>query len=126
MNMIIGSTSWDSFLQLIVVLVIFIFVLGITMITTKWIGGYQKTQMTNKNIKVIESLRMGNNKYIALVEVGEVFLVVGVGKDEIHTIAKLSKEELPDVVTYDSSGRPELKEGFQDVLNKIKRKKGNE
>ena len=126
MNMLIGSTGWDSFLQLIVVLVMFVFVLGITVITTKWIGGYQKTQMNNKNLKILEILKMGNNKYIALVEVGRVYLVVGIGKDNIHTIAKLTEEELPDVISGEEIKNTEMKEGFQEILEKIKRKKGNE
>lgn len=80
-------------------------------------------QMNNRNIRMIESLRLSNNKYIGLLEVGEVFLVVGVGKDEITPIAKLTKEELPDLKEYESVSSPNMKEGFQDILDKVKRKK---
>lgn len=121
--MIIGTTGWDSFVQLLVVLIIFVFVLAITAVTTKWIGGYQKSQMSNKNMRVVESLRFGNNKFLALIEVGEIYLVVGVGKDEIHTIAKLTKEELPELLSYAESDASEGMEGFQEILEKIKRKK---
>lgn len=111
-------------MQLLVVLVIFIFVLLITIYTTKWIGGYQKTQMINRNLKVLETMKMGNNKYIALVQVGEVYLVVGIGKDEIHTIAKLNKEELPEILVNSASTGGDLKENFQELLEKLKNKKG--
>ena len=121
--MIIGSTGWDSFVQLLVVLIIFIFVLAITALTTKWIGGYQKTQMSNKNMRVVESLRLGNNKFLALVEVGEVYLIVGVGKDEVHTIAKLTKDELPELLSYEETNVSNGVEGFQEILEKVKRKK---
>lgn len=121
--MIIGSTGWDSFVQLLVVLIIFIFVLAITALTTKWIGGYQKTQMSNKNMRVVESLRLGNNKFLALVEVGEVYLIVGVGKDEVHTIAKLTKNELPELLSYEETNVSNGVEGFQEILEKVKRKK---
>jgi flagellar protein FliO/FliZ len=122
--MIIGSTGLDNIIQLLVVLVIFIFVLAITALTTRFIGGYQKEKMGNRNMRMIESLRVANNKYIGLIELGDVYLVVGVGKDEIHPIAKLSKEELPDLKEYADAGSPELKEGFQEILEKVKRKKG--
>lgn len=121
--MIIGSTGWDSFVQLLVVLVIFVFVLAITALTTKWIGGYQKTQMSNKNMRVVESLRLGNNKFLALVEVGEIYLVVGVGKDEVHTIAKLTKDELPELLSFEETNVSNGVEGFQEILEKVKRKK---
>ena len=123
MFMIIGSTGWDSFVQLLVVLVIFVFVLAITALTTKWIGGYQKTQMSNKNMRVVESLRLGNNKFLALVEVGEIYLVVGVGKDEVHTIAKLTKDELPELLSFEETNVSNGVEGFQEILEKVKRKK---
>ena len=123
MFMIIGSTGWDSFVQLLVVLIIFIFVLAITALTTKWIGGYQKTQMSNKNMRVVESLRLGNNKFLALVEVGEVYLIVGVGRDEVHTIAKLTKNELPELLSYEETNVSNGVEGFQEILEKVKRKK---
>ena len=123
MFMIIGSTGWDSFVQLLVVLIIFIFVLAITALTTKWIGGDQKTQMSNKNMRVVESLRLGNNKFLALVEVGEVYLIVGVGKDEVHTIAKLTKNELPELLSYEETNVSNGVEGFQEILEKVKRKK---
>ena len=121
--MIIGSTGWDSFVQLLVVLVIFVFVLAITALTTKWIGGYQKTQMSNKNMRVVESLRLGNNKFVALVEVGEIYLVVGVGKDEVHTIAQLTKDELPELLSFEETNVSNGVEGFQEILEKVKRKK---
>lgn len=124
MNMVIGSANWDSVLQLFVVLVIFIFVLGITVVTTKWIGGYQKAQITNKNMKLVEMMRLGNNKTIGLIEVGQVYLVVGIGKDEIHTIAKLTKEELPEVLDGFQNKSMETKLSFQEILNNLKKNKG--
>lgn len=124
MNSIIGSTSWDSFLQLIVVLVIFIFVLLITIYTTRWIGGYQKSQMTNRNMKIIETMKIGNNKFMALIQIGEIYLVVGIGKDEIHTIAKLNKEELPEILESMNSKDSNVKESFQEILEKYRNKKG--
>ena len=44
--MILLSSSLNSFIQLLGVLLIFLFVLVITYFTTKWIGGYQKVQMS--------------------------------------------------------------------------------
>lgn len=111
-------------MQLLVVLVIFLFVLAITFFTTKWIGGYQKAQMSNKNLKMIEAMQLGNNKYLGLLQIGEVYLVVGVGKEDVHPIAKLTKEELPMLLDDEDLTSAGGKEGFQDILNKIKMKKG--
>ena len=47
--MILLSSSLNSFIQLLGVLLIFLFVLVITYFTTKWIGGYQKVQMSGRS-----------------------------------------------------------------------------
>lgn len=81
--MILLSSALGSFIQLLGVLIIFLFVLAITYFTTKWIGNYQKTNFANKNLQIVESIRVGNNKFIAIVKAGEVYLVVAVGKDDV-------------------------------------------
>ena len=58
--MILLSSSLNSFIQLLGVLLIFLFVLVITYFTTKWIGGYQKVQMSGRSFQVrSEERRVG-------------------------------------------------------------------
>ena len=56
-----------SYAQFITVLLVFVLVLGITALTTRWIAGYQKQQNQNNNVEVIETSRIANNKYIQIV-----------------------------------------------------------
>jgi flagellar protein FliO/FliZ len=120
MNILLDS-SFESFLQLIWVLLIFIFVLAITYFTTRWIGGYQKAHSNNKNLAVVETIRVGNNKMICIVRAGIKYLVVSVGKDEVHLLAELSKEELAELPLETDPGE-DPQESFQEVLNKLKDK----
>ena len=48
----VRASSFESFIQLIGVLVIFLFVLGVTYVATRWIAGYQKTHSFNRNLKI--------------------------------------------------------------------------
>ena len=98
--MILLSSALGSFLQLIGVLIIFIVVLFITFYTTKWIGNYQKTNLVNKNLQIVESIRVGNNKFIAIVKAGEVYLVVAVGKDEVTLLTQLTEEQLSEIPDF--------------------------
>ena len=94
--MILLSSALGSFIQLLGVLIIFLFVLAITYFTTKWIGNYQKTNFANKNLQIVESIRVGNNKFIAIVKAGEVYLVVAVGKDDVtREVLNRVKEHFP-------------------------------
>lgn len=114
------TSGFSSFMQLLGVLLIFVFVLAITYFTTKWIAGYQKSRTFNKNLQVIETLKLTQNKYIQIVEAGEVYLVVGIGKDEITMLTTLTKEQLKDLDTYEVTKQTEAGESFQEILKKFK------
>ena len=124
--MILLSSSFQNFMQLLGACVIFAFVLVITYFTSKWVGGYQKMSMRNKNLQIIESLNIGNNKFLCLVKAGEVYLVVAVGKDEVTLLTQLTEEQLSEVPIFDSyqgnavSGKTVVAENFQEVLEKVK------
>ncbi|MBQ8519024.1 MAG: flagellar biosynthetic protein FliO [Agathobacter sp.] len=123
MVMVTLSASMESFLQLISALLIFALVLLLTYLTARWIGGYQKVRMKSKNLQVIESLSVGNNKSICLVKTGTDYLVVAVGKDEIHPLATLKEEQLTDVSFLNEGIDTTVSgESFQEILGQLKDK----
>ncbi len=117
------SASMESFLQLISALLIFAFVLLITYFTTRWVGNYQKVRMKSKNLQMIETLSAGNNKTICLLKAGTEYLVVAVGKDEIHPLATLKEEQLTDL-SFLNEGADNVVSGesFQEILGQLKDK----
>ena len=118
---ILAVSSLESFLQLIGVLLIFVFVLLITYLTTKWMGGFQKAHSNHKNLQIIETIHVGNNKIVEIVQAGTKYLVIAVGKDEVHLLAELSEAELTEVPVSDS-GAMLSSDSFQDIFNKVKEK----
>ena len=123
--MILLASSLESFIQLLGALVIFAFVLVITYFTARWIGNYQKTNVQNRNLRFVESISVGNNKFISLVKAGKVYLVVAVGKDEVTMLAQLTEEQLEEYplaqMAADSKQMKISNESFQDILNKLKK-----
>lgn len=120
MNILLSS-SLNSFLQLIGVLFIFFFVLLITYLTTRWMGGVQKAHSYNKNLKIIETIHVGNNKMVQIIQAGTKFLVISIGKDEVNLLAELSEDEILEMPDYQM--KPLMtQENFQDILNKVKKK----
>ena len=92
-----GSFGQSAF-QLIVVVIIFIVVLILTYYTTKWIAGYQKNHTFNQNLKVIETMKLTNNKFLQIIEVGkEQFYIIALGKDEVTLIGQITKEQLVEI-----------------------------
>lgn len=121
MILLVISPGWESFFQLIGILLVFLFVLIITYFTTKWIAGYQKGVMCNKNIRVIETFRVNNNKFIQIIQIGKKYLAVSVCKDTINVLTELTEEQLtwfPTEAEKDAAGTPDFKE----ILEKLKGK----
>lgn len=117
------SASMESFLQLISALLIFVFVLLITYFTARWVGSYQKVRMKSKNLQIIESMSVGNNKTICLLKAGTEYLVVAVGKDEIHTLTVLKEEQLTDVSFLQEEVDTVVSgESFQEIFGQLKEK----
>ena len=115
--MILLSASFRSLMQLIGVLIIFVFVLIITDFTTKWVGGFQKIQMSKGNLMVLETIRIANGKFLQLVKAGEQYFVIAVGKDEVTKIAELTEDQL-SVQTSDDMKNSQ--ENFQEIFSRLK------
>lgn len=116
------SSKWESFFQLIGILLIFLFVLVITYFTTRWIAQYQQGMVKNKNIQVVETFRVSNNKFIQIVQVGKKYLVISVCKDVINILTELREEELVWKPSQEQSQGIKANESFQEVLGRLKDK----
>lgn len=119
---ILAAGTLDSFLRLLGTLIIFIFVLVITYLVTRWMGVYQKGRNSNKNLRIVETIGVGNNKMISIVEAGKKYLVVSIGKDEVHLLAELTREDFRDLSGIEEPEAGASGESFADVLGKLKDK----
>ena len=118
--MMLLISSLESFIQLLGALVIFLMILGATYFTTRWIGNYQQINMRNKNLQILESIKVGTNKFICLVKAGDIYLIVAVGKDEVTMLAQLTEEQLSEVPIRDVVAGNGTTDNFKDVLEKMK------
>lgn len=109
-----NTTGIDVAAQFFTVVIIFIFVLGITAVTTKWIANYQKEKNINNNIEVIEVSKISANKYIEIVKCGEKYLAIAICKDTVTMLCELSEDQLC-LEKRDSDNR-----GFKEILEKAK------
>ena len=108
--MIILTGKTDSYAQFITVLLIFVAVLAVTALVTKWIAGYQKQQGAAGNIEVLETVRIANNKYIA----------IAVCKDTVTNLGEIPAGQLKDKTTTDNTS------GFRELLKRAAKKENEE
>ena len=97
----VQASSLESFVQLISVLVIFIFVLGVTYVATRWIAGYQKGHSLSRNLRVVETLKLS--------------------KDEVRLLTKLTEDQLKEL-PKDGALAEISTESFKEAFEKIKKR----
>ncbi len=112
------TTRMDSYLQFMTVLILFVFVLAATYLVTRWIARYQKGKAGTGNLEIMEACRVGNNKYIQIIRAGKKYLVVAIGKDEIHMLSELSEEE----IDLQENGQEQTLD-FASVFDRVKKMK---
>lgn len=115
--MLLSATTVKSFAQLLTLLLIFIFVLGITYFTTRYVANFQKGKMVDSNIKLMDAARLSQNKYIQIVQIGKKYYALVVCKDTVTVIGEVSEDEL--VVNNDTGVVPQK---FADILSNLKKK----
>lgn len=109
----------EAFAQLVTLVIIFVFVLALTYFATRIVGNVQKEKLTGSNIKVLETMRISQSKYIQVVKIGEKCFAIAVCKDTVTYLCELNESEL---VYSDASGQPGV-DSFKAILDKFKKDK---
>lgn len=108
----------STYLQFISVLIIFILVLAAAYYVTKWIANYQSgVGSTGKNIKIIETCRISQTKYIQIVRIGGRYVAIAVSKDQVTSLGDVNEE---DLILKDET---QENVNFKDILEKFKGEK---
>lgn len=117
------NVKWlDNLLQLIIAIIIFAFVLFLTYLAAKLAGTYQSNIMNHRsNIRVIETYRIANNKFIQIVKLGGKYVALGIGKDTITLLTELEGENIKDLSTM-----PMEKLDFKTILSRVRKDKDEE
>ena len=119
--MIILSAS--PYAQLITVLVVFVIVLAITAVVTKWLANYQKGQNAGRNIEVIETTPIANNKWMQIIKVGNTYKVIVVSRENVTFLGDIDPSELKEIKPDGSKSA--FKSMFEKALKKDKNSSGD-
>lgn len=115
-----GVTRAESILKMLGVLVLFIIIVAAAYYVTKWVGKTAMVQQANSNISIVETFRMGQNKFIQIVKIGSKYVAVGISKDTMEKLAELQEE---DLVFLSEEGKTNIiAPDFKELLDKMKKK----
>jgi len=118
------SGGLEAFLSIISLILIFVLILILAYYVTKFAAKYQSNILNQKsNISIIESFRLGNNRFIAIVKIADNYYALGIGKDEMTFIDKLDSDFFNNLDNLSKNNKNMI---FKDVLSKIKNNKSSE
>ena len=112
--MILCYSGVDSLAQFLTVFLIFVFVLVLTYITTRFAGGYKKRMMAGQNIKIMETVSISASKYLQIINVGARYFLIAVTKDNVTYLCELNEGDV-EFTENDS------KDSFQNIFDKLKK-----
>ncbi|MCR5846547.1 MAG: flagellar biosynthetic protein FliO [Lachnospiraceae bacterium] len=116
MLLALNNSSAGSFVQFLTVFVLFIVVLFICAFTTRFVAGYQKSKMMSGNIRVVETFKIANNKYIQIIQIGDKTFAVGIGKDSVTLLGELNADTL-DLKVFEESNGLDFKSILENAKN---------
>ena len=112
------NNSFENFMQFLSLIIVFVLLLVVAYFVTRWVGNMGQNRYANKNIKIIEGIRIGPNKVVQIIKVGKKYFVVGMGKDEISYLGEVEEEDLN--ISEENTVKP--LPDFKEILAKAKQK----
>ncbi len=127
----------ENVFRLLAAILIFVVVLFLTAFVTKMLANSGWASPSTKNMKVMETIKIAQNKFIQIVMIGSNYYAIGISKDEMTFISQIPAEELDFSATPNSNDRKfggilggSNNASFSDVWEKVKiaslKKKGND
>lgn len=115
-SVLLGTSSVAQFFT---VLLLFLFIVVLAYFSARWMGKMQGGMMTsNKNIQVLETMRLSNTKYIQILRVGKKYVAIAVAKDTVTMLAELEEDD----IDFPNTGETVPMESFKEILKKLKNK----
>lgn len=110
-----GGSFAGRLFTVIGTLIIFAVICYLAYITTKLIGTrFSSGNQGTKNMKVIESLPLGQDRMLLIVKAGEKTILIGSSKDHMEYLCDLDESQL------DLSGQPQTENGdFSVIFRKV-------
>lgn len=113
-SLITKYSTFAGIFKLIFLVIIFIVILVLSYLVTKWYANSGLVKKKTNNIEIKESFQLAPGKTISIVRIGEKYVALAQFKDNVVKLAELTEEELilnREVEISDSS--------FKDVFSNI-------
>lgn len=116
-----GKNWLDMLGQFFLLIVIFIVILALAYYSTKWASNLRMRGAGSLNMKVLESVSVGNQSMIELIKAGNKYFLVGVTKDNITFLTEIDEDNLVFDEDGEFSKAIPFEKYLKDYFNKKKK-----
>ncbi len=109
----------EGFFSAAGMLLIMIGILFLCWFCTKKIAGVSTFKGTGGRIRLLDQAALGQDKGVALIQVGDRYWLLGVASENINVLAELDEDALGEPMTPDSPAVPD----FKQILTSLKDRK---
>ncbi|MCR5619821.1 MAG: flagellar biosynthetic protein FliO [Lachnospiraceae bacterium] len=99
-------------------LIVFIFVLALSMFCAKWVGNFQKVQQSGGSAEVIETIRIAQGKWVQIIRIGSKYKVIAISRDSVTYLGDVDESDI-------KIADPAEKKSFSEILSKAFSDKDN-
>ena len=108
---------FNEVFNIVSIMFILLIVMAMAYITTRYIGMNNIRRFKNKNIKLLEVMPIGYQKYLYIVKVTDKHMLLSVSKDDIKLLDILDSEK---IVINDDNGL--IGKDFKNILESVIRR----
>ncbi len=122
-----GGNNWSSVAAMIgqffFLIVVFIGILYLAYLSTKFLAKTRINAARGENIKVIESVFVGGQASIQLIKVGEQFFLISAGKDKVVFLTEVKSDGIIEDIDREKNSSFYFEKYLKEYINKLRNKK---
>ena len=93
-SLITKYSTFASVFKLIFLIIIFVVILALSYIVTKWYANSGLVKNRTNNISVVENFQLSPGRTISIIKIGEKYVAIAQYKDSIVKLTELTQEQL--------------------------------
>lgn len=112
---------WSMFATVVVVA----FIIYLSYLASKYLGRGMAKSSSSRYMRLIDQIPLGQERYIAVVQVSGKYLLVGITAGQVNILSELGEEELFPLAPEDGDGDGKVPDfrGMLDKFNELGRRR---
>ena len=94
LSLITKYSTFTSIFKLIVLIIIFVAILFLSYVVTKWYANSGLVKNKTNNISIIENFQLSPGKKISIIRIGEKYVALAQSKEKIVKLTELTEDQL--------------------------------